>query len=345
VDAYIQSFDLFTLLRGDAPQANEIRGIDTADTRLWNAVMRDGFLWTTHHVGAGGRTEAAWYRIDPVAGRRINEGRISDPIRWYYFPSITVNQDNVAAIGFSGSSSREYAGGYYTIVRPPYTAAEPVTLLKSGEDTYFKDFGLGTNRWGDLSATVVDPSDGVTFWTIQEYAWTHDNTGGSRWALWWGKFRPSDVATPSGLTATAVNGLQVSLAWTDQSANEAGFRIERRQLPGGDYSVIGAAGPNAASFLDNTAPGLQPGFSYSYRILAYRVLADNSVSGSYSGEAFVTLSAATPPPDGGGGGGCLSIPSAAPGTADAGSVISVLLLFLPAGICLWRRRFRGGSPP
>ena len=25
-------------------------------------------------------------------------------------------------------------------------------------------------RWGDYSATVVDPEDDTTFWTIQEYA-------------------------------------------------------------------------------------------------------------------------------------------------------------------------------
>lgn len=192
VDAYTQAFDL-----SDAPQANDIRGIYTADTRLWNAVFRNGSLWTTHHVADGtGKVEAAWYRIDPSASAVSSQGRISDPGRWYYFPSIAVNKDDVAALGFSGSSPTEYAGGYYTVIRPPYGAAEPVSLLKSGEDTYFKEFGSGKNRWGDLSSTVVDPSDNVTFWTLQEYAWTHE-TGISRWATWWGKFAPSS-SSPGG---------------------------------------------------------------------------------------------------------------------------------------------------
>jgi hypothetical protein len=148
VDPYVQSFDLFLDLGKDAPQAGETRGIDTADTRLWNAVLRNGFLWATHHVGAGGKTEAAWYRIDPATSSVSAQGRISDPTRWYYFPSIAVNQDDAAAIGFSGSSSAEYAGGYYTILRPPYVEAEPVALLKSGEDTYFKVFGGGCEPLG-----------------------------------------------------------------------------------------------------------------------------------------------------------------------------------------------------
>ncbi|MBP2682946.1 MAG: hypothetical protein H6Q79_985 [Deltaproteobacteria bacterium] len=317
-----------------APQAGDSRGIDTADTRLWNAVYRNGFLWATHHVAAGGRTEAAWYRIDPATGTVSAQGRIGDPARWYYFPSIAVNKDDVAAICFSGSSSREYAGGFYTVLRPPYAAAEPVALLKSGEDAYFKDFGKGVNRWGDLSATVVDPADNVTFWTLQEYAWTNSPVSGvSRWGTWWGRFRPSDVPAPSGLTATVVNGVQVLLGWTDRSGNESGFRIERRRLPGGDFSIIGTVEPNATSFTDDADTGLVPEFEYSYRVQAY-----DSSGGSVSGETAASLIPSSS--GGGGGGGCLSVSPHASGAADAGTVFSVLLLFLPAAACVWKRRLR-----
>jgi len=327
VTPYPQEFGL-----PDAPQANESRGIDTTDTRLWNAVYRNGFLWTTHHVDGGGKTEAAWYRIDPATGTASAQGRVSDPARWYYFPSIAVNQEDVAAIGFSGSSAAEYAGGYYTIVRPPYIAAEPVALLKSGEDTYFKDFGRGVNRWGDLSATTVDPADNVTFWTIQEYAWTHDPvSGASRWGTWWGKFRPSDVPAPSGLAATFAPETQVILVWTDHSGNESGFRIERRRLPGGDYSVIGAVGPDITSFTDDASTGWIRGFDYSYRIQAY-----DSSGGSYSGETNLSIPTASC----GKGGGCLSVSPPVSNSADAGTVFSALLLLLPAAVCAWKRRRR-----
>jgi hypothetical protein len=332
VDPYVQSFDLFLDLGKDAPQAGETRGIDTADTRLWNAVLRNGFLWATHHVGAGGKTEAAWYRIDPATSSVSAQGRISDPTRWYYFPSIAVNQDDAAAIGFSGSSSAEYAGGYYTILRPPYIEAEPVALLKSGEDTYFKAFGGGVNRWGDLSATAVDPTDNITFWTIQEYAWGRDPVRGvSRWALWWGKFRPSDVTAPSGLTATVSPGPQVVLTWTDRSGNETGFQIERRRLPGEDYAAIASVAPNGTTFTDNTSTGLLGGFPYSYRIHAF-----NANGGSYTAEAFATT-AAPPPPPSSGGGGCLAITPSSAKSGDASSVLSMLFLFLPAAVYGWKR--------
>jgi hypothetical protein len=194
VTPYARSFDL-----PDAPQLGDGRGIYTADTRMQNVVLRNGSLWSTHHLAVNGKVEVAWYRINPGAGAMTTQGRISDPDRWYYFPSIGVNKDNVAAIGFSGSSGTEYAGAFYTIVRPESGAAEPVALLKAGESSYFKILGTGTqNRWGDFSATVVDPSDDTTFWTLQEYAQTPDPVSGeSRWGTWWGKFSPS-APPPSG---------------------------------------------------------------------------------------------------------------------------------------------------
>ncbi|HEX7523370.1 MAG TPA: hypothetical protein VF357_04155 [Candidatus Deferrimicrobium sp.] len=131
--------------------------IDTTDTRLLNVVYRNGSLWTVQTVQspATTKTEVAWYQINPDTGAVPTQGRISDPARWYYYPSIGVNRDNIAAIGFSGSSPTEHAGGYYTIIRQPDGAADPVSLLKAGEAPYYKTGktlgipGGGTeNRWG-----------------------------------------------------------------------------------------------------------------------------------------------------------------------------------------------------
>jgi hypothetical protein len=66
---------------------------------------------------------------------------------------------------------------------------DTVRVLKAGEDSYIKDFGSGRVRWGDYSATVVDPVDDQAIWTIQEYAAEDVGSSASadRWGTWWGK--------------------------------------------------------------------------------------------------------------------------------------------------------------
>jgi len=318
-----------------APQYGDSRGIDTSDSRILNVVYRNGSLWATHNVAVNGKVEVAWYRINPDFNTVVAQGRISDPSRWFYYPSIAVNRDNVAAIGFSGSSAREYVGAYYTIVRPGTGTAEPATLLKSGEAAYFKTLSGRYNRWGDYSATVVDPSDNVTFWTLQEYAKTPDPTSGaSRWGTWWGKFHPSDVAAPSGLTATIDNAAQITLSWTDQSANESGFQVERRRLPGQGYEVVTTVGPNVTSFTDNASYGLLAGFNYYYRLKAY-----DASGGSYSAEAFATTVPAPPPSSSGDGGGCLNASGSPPMGNPLTGAFSIGLLLLPGGSVLLRKLY------
>ena len=189
----------------DAPQFGTDCTVDTADTRMLHAVYRNGSVWATHHVaGPSGNVEVAWYRINPGTGALVSQGRVGDPNRWYYYPSIAVNKDNVAAIGFSGSWANEFVGGYYTIIPPSTGTAEAVALLKAGEAFYAKSFSSGENRWGDFSATVVDPTDDTSFWTLQEYAMTHvtftdinnNPVDRSRWGTWWGKFAPDNPPAP-----------------------------------------------------------------------------------------------------------------------------------------------------
>ena len=45
-------------------------------------------------------------------------------------------------------------------------------------------------------------------------------------------------AAPSGLTITTITSSSVSLAWTDNSNNETGFKIQRKQGATGGYTTI-----------------------------------------------------------------------------------------------------------
>ena len=192
---------------GKAPQLGCAQTIDTGDTRLLNAILRGGQIWTTGSVDdpvkdGVGKAEVAWYQIDPglanASGSNAasQQGRVSDPVRWYYYPSIAVNDSGCAALGFSGSDSGTFGSGFYTGRRPGDTAGTmaPVGMLKGGVDSYYVTFSGTLNRWGDYSATEVDPADGKTFWTVQEFA--GQQSGGAcptkdtgRWGTWWGSFR------------------------------------------------------------------------------------------------------------------------------------------------------------
>jgi hypothetical protein len=91
---------------------------------------------------------------------------------------------------------------------------------------------------------------------------------------------PNPPNPPSNLIATATVASTVALAWTDNSNNETGFRIERK-LSGGNFTEIITVGSNVNSFNDN---GLSAGTTYVYRVRAF----NGALNSNYSNEAKVT---------------------------------------------------------
>jgi len=314
-----------------APQTQ----IDTGDTRILNVVYRNGHLYATHTVsdGTNTKTEVAWYEIAPSPLARVQQGRVSDPTRFYYYPSIAVNANGDIALGFSGSGSSptEFAGGYYTarLNSDPAGTTQPVAMLKAGEAAYFKTGTSGLNRWGDFSATVVDPTDDLTFWTLQEYAETPTLQTGDRWGTWWGSFRIADIVGPDNVVAVLDN-LTVGLTWNDRATTETGYVVERKDGAGGTFVALTSPElpANSTSYTDNS--GLSPGTTYFYRVGAV-----SATSTGYSGEVQVATPAL--PSSGGGGGGCLSISRSGGDPPLAASLISFGILLLPAAALGLRR--------
>jgi len=169
----------------DAPALGSTIPLDTVGHRLMNAVYRDGYIWTAHCIGLNGRAASRWYKIDASEIVLDDYGTISDSEMYYFFPSIMVNSDGNAIMGFTGSNSEQYASAYYTsrLANDPPGEMDPPTLLKAGEDTYNLVDGYGRNRWGDYSLCSLDPTDEFSLWTIQEYA--HSPNGSqNRWGTW-----------------------------------------------------------------------------------------------------------------------------------------------------------------
>jgi hypothetical protein len=136
-----------------------------------NVVYQGGSLWAVHAVeGTASNSAIRWYEIDESTNTVLQTGLIEGTNQDFHEPSIAVNEFGHVVIGYTCSgpnlaasacvSVGETTGGVTTFKAP--------MILAQGAGCYYQDFGTGRNRWGDYSATVLDPNSACTFWTFQE---------------------------------------------------------------------------------------------------------------------------------------------------------------------------------
>jgi hypothetical protein len=136
-------------------------------------IKRNGSFWLVHTVldfSVGIRPTLHWYRIDAETTELQEEGLIVMDGMDLYYGSIAVNELGHVVIGFNGSSDTEYIGSYAVLgqtVNDVTTFGEP-QLLQASQAGYEVTRNNDRNRWGQYSATVVDPDDPRIFWTFQE---------------------------------------------------------------------------------------------------------------------------------------------------------------------------------
>lgn len=176
------------------PQLGSDQLINAVDHRMENVIFRNGKIWAVHHVflpaGNPTRTSVQWWNLTPEGGI-IQRGRVDDPtgVMSYAFATVAVNQFEDMMIGHGIFSSQQYAAaGYsYRSHEDPLNFTRAPYQYKDGLAPYYKTFGGGRNRWGDYTATMLDPVNGVDFWVLQEYA--ELPSGGDRWGTWWAYVR------------------------------------------------------------------------------------------------------------------------------------------------------------
>lgn len=287
----------------DAPSTNG-RTLDSVDGRVFNSIWRSGKLLTAHS-SSNGNLVARWYELNtnswPASGTPTlgQAGVVSSPDLHYFTPAINKNANGDISLLFTGSSS--------TVTANVMSASRLVSDASGAMGTpgvlqvsAGNDYSLG--RWGDYFGVDVDPVDDTTFygvgqWVAADNRWT---TSVFSWTVAPGAAPP---VSPTGLTATAVSGSSINLAWTDASSDETGFRIER-STDNVTFVLLASTSANTTVYSDT---GLTTDVRYYYRVRAY-----NSV-----GESLPSNTANTVPP---------SVPGAPSGlTASATSASQINL--------------------
>ncbi len=162
-------------------------------------------LWadqTTMLNFPNGPTAVSWYQFDVTGGNfpatpvQQQDWTNGGDGLWRWMSSIAVDQSGNTVLGYATSNttivpSIRYAGRL---------ESDPPGNLAQGEAIMFAGVGPQTSgsRWGDYTRTEVDPSDGMTFWHINQYAQNGD------WHTRIGAFNfvggptPTPTATPTG---------------------------------------------------------------------------------------------------------------------------------------------------
>ena len=138
-------------------------------------------LWGVQGVDINGRAALEWYEIDALTNAVLQSGIIDDPSLALNFGSISVNEFGDVVIGFSGGDPSTFMSTYFVAGQTVngVTAFDVITQTQAGVSDYEQNIdSFGRNRWGDYSATVLDPNDPRSFWTFQQYA-----SGTDEWAI------------------------------------------------------------------------------------------------------------------------------------------------------------------
>ncbi|HPG93451.1 MAG TPA: DUF11 domain-containing protein, partial [Dokdonella sp.] len=228
--------------------------LDALDDRLYEAMMRNGRLWTAHNfrVSAAGvantaaqaRNASRWYELQNLSTTPtiVQSGTVYDnaatraAARQYFIPSIAVTGQGHAVIGFTAAgvigATPAYTGrlsgdALGSMNGSPGTGVTTFGTSTTNYNPPADPGGAGGRRWGDYSFTSVDPIDDMTVWTIQEY-----NQATNSYAVRVGKLLAPPPATPTCAGSPIVfNGPTGNVVIAATSSGGSGFYDPGSNLP------------------------------------------------------------------------------------------------------------------
>jgi len=201
--------------------------LDDGDSRFSALVYEvGGVLYAVHGTQVGDRAAVRWYRIDPVNKKVLESGTLNDPNKDLFYPSIAANSMGTVVIAYNGSSASTFISSFAVIgtTSNSVTSFGQPLLLRSGAASYQRTNSFGTSRWGDYSATSVDPADPTRFWTIQEVP-----ASKTAWST-----RVTELLTGIPKLSVSSTGQTLQLTWTGTL-----FTLERApNLPNAAWTAV-----------------------------------------------------------------------------------------------------------
>lgn len=213
-------------------QPDGTRQIDGLDDRFSGSVLQVGNkIYAANAINNGNTGSATapgfnsvhWLVLDATSGAVLREGLIQDGAHDFFQPSIAANSRGDIVIGFNRSGAGAAPGdnlSSYAVIGATdgsgnITFGTPI-LLAQGLVSNYHLFGGEGERWGDYSATMVDPTDDTKFWTIQEVP-----VASNRWGTQITEIAITAVPEPSTVALAALG-----------AAGLAGVAVRRRRTAG-----------------------------------------------------------------------------------------------------------------
>jgi hypothetical protein len=198
------------------------------------STYQTGIRWVElrRNPGTGAVTVNQQGTYAPGAGDGVNGRNV-------WMASIAQDYQGDIALGFSASSLTQFP----SILFAGRLAGDAAGTLGQGEATLFAGSGSQQHtagRWGDYSATSVDPADECTFWHTNQY---YSASGTSPWRTRIGAFKvdPNCTAQPKGTITGHVTDCQTGAAVQNAvvTTPEGFFR---QTDASGNYSIVVAPG-------------------------------------------------------------------------------------------------------
>ncbi len=234
----------------DPTQPDSSHNLDDGDSRMGGAVYRvAGVLYAVHATEVNNLAAIQWFRVRAADNVLLESGTITDPTLDLFYPSIAANTNGAVVIACNGSSISTYVSCYAALGRTVngVTTFGSLALLKAGSASYHAPGSTRTSRWGDYSATSVDPADPTHFWTIQAYP-----SSRSAWSTQVIELLTAPAPSAPALSIARTDG-DLLLSWP---ATPAGFQLQSTSSlnPGHTWSPVTESVSTNANVLSVALP-------------------------------------------------------------------------------------------